>query len=116
MRVLAGDTPIDWAKIKTHEDWLALGGNDVSFAKVVNEGVLDKNRKALLVLGAGHLATDGGRLKQQNTTTRILKAHPRAMGVVMVLGTVPPFEYGPEVLKKMADWTIPSLFYPLNGT
>jgi hypothetical protein len=51
MRVLAGDTPIDWAKIKTHEDWLALGVSDVSFAKVVNEQVLDKKRKALLVLG-----------------------------------------------------------------
>jgi hypothetical protein len=116
MRVLAGDTPIDWAKIRTHEDWLALGVNDVSFAKVVNEEVLDKKRKALLVLGASHLAKDGGKLKQQNTTTRIVKAHPGAMSVVMVFGTVPPFEYGPEVLKKMADWKIPTLFYPLKGT
>jgi hypothetical protein len=116
MRVLAGDTPIDWSKIKTHEDWLALGVTDVSFAKVVNEEVLDKNRKALLVLGASHLAKDGGRLKGQNTTTRIAKAHPGAMGVVMVFGTVPPFEYGSDVLKKIAEWKIPTLFSPLKGT
>jgi hypothetical protein len=116
MRVLAGDTPVDWTKIKTHEDWLALGISDVSFAKVVNEEVLDKKRKALLVLGAGHLAKDGGRLKGQNTTTRIEKAHPGAIGIVFVFGTIPPLEYKPEVIKKMADWEIPSLFYPLKGT
>jgi hypothetical protein len=116
MRVLAGDTPIDWAKIKTHADWVALGPNDVSFAKVVNEEVLAKKRKAVLVLGAGHLARDGGRLKQQNTATRIEKAHPGAIGIVFVFGTIPPHAYRPEVLKKMADWKIPSLFYPLKGS
>jgi hypothetical protein len=115
MRVLAGDTPIDWAKIKTHADWVALGPNDVSFAKVVNEEVLAKKRKTMLVLGAGQLAKDGGRLKQQNTTTRIEKAHPGAIGIVFVFGTIPPHAYRPEVLKKMADWKIPSLFYPLKG-
>ncbi|HEV3255984.1 MAG TPA: hypothetical protein VG013_03820 [Gemmataceae bacterium] len=116
MRVLAGDTPVDWARLKTHEDWLALGASDVSFAKVVNEEVLDKKRKALLVLGAGHLARDGGRLKQHNTTTRIAKAHAGAIGIVFVFGSIPPLEYKAGVLKKMADWEIPSLFYPLKGT
>jgi hypothetical protein len=116
MRVLAGDTPVDWARIKTHEDWLALGVNDVSFAKVVNEEVLAKKRKALLVLGAGHLARDGGRLKQQNTTTRIEAANPGAIGVVFVFGTIPPLKYRDEVLTRMAAWKTPSLFYPLRGT
>jgi hypothetical protein len=103
-------------KIKTHADWLALGPSDISFARVVNEEVLDKKRKALLVLGAGHLAKDGGRLKQQNTATRIAKAHPGAMGILFVFGTIPPLEYRPEVLKRMADWKIPTVFYPLQGT
>jgi hypothetical protein len=115
MRVLAGDTPIDWAKVRTHEDWLALGPSDVSFAKVVNEEVLEKNRKALLVLGASHLSKDGGRPKQ-NTTTRVQKAHPGAIGVVLVFGTVGPLEYKPAVLKRMAGWQIPSLVHPLQGT
>jgi hypothetical protein len=115
LRVLAGDTPVDWAKIQTHADWLALGESDVSFARVVNEEVLAKKRKALLVLGAGHLAKDGGRLKQQNTATRIAKAHPGAMSVIFVFGSVLPMEYKPEVLRKMATWKIPSLFYPLKG-
>jgi hypothetical protein len=113
IRVLAGDTPIDWDKLKTHDDWLALGPNDASFARVVNEEVLDRRRKALLVLGAGHLAKDGGRLKTGNTATLIERAHPGALGIVFVFGTVPPFEYKAEVLARMASWRIPSLVYPL---
>jgi hypothetical protein len=48
--------------------------------------------------------------------TRIEKAHPGAIGIIFVFGTIPPLEYKAEVLKKMADWKIPSLFYPLKGT
>jgi hypothetical protein len=116
IRVLAGDTPVDWAKIKTHDEWLALGPNDVSFAKVVGEEVLDKKRKALLLLGGGHLAKDGGRDKAGNTATRIEKAHPGAMTVVLVFGTVPPHEYKPGTIHQMAEWQIPSLLYPLKDT
>ena len=32
LRVVAGDTPVDWATLKTHDDWVALGDNNVSFA------------------------------------------------------------------------------------
>jgi hypothetical protein len=116
IRVLAGDTPVDWAKIKTHEDWLALGVSDVSFAQVINEDVLGTKRKALVVLGASHLARAGGRRDFHNTTTRVEEAHPGAMGIVLVFGTVPPFEYRAEVLQRMAAWKVPSLFYPLRGT
>jgi hypothetical protein len=38
------------------------------------------------------------------------------MGTIFVFGTVPPLEYKAEVLKKMTDWKIPSLVYPLKGT
>jgi hypothetical protein len=82
---------------------------------VVNEEVLAKKRKALLVLGAGHLAKDGGRLKTGNTATLIEKAHPGAMSVVFVFGTVPPFEYKAQVLERMAAWKVPSLAYPIRG-
>jgi hypothetical protein len=83
---------------------------------VVNEEVLDKKRKPPLVLGAGHIAKDGGRLKTGNTANLIEKAHLGAMGIVFVFGTVPPFEYKAEVLKEMASLIIPSLVYPLQET
>src|SRR5258705_495369 len=70
LRVLAGDTPVDWSRLQTLDDWEALGSNDVSFAAVINEEVIAKRRKALVVLGSNHLYRGGrpnpGRSK--NTT------------------------------------------------
>jgi hypothetical protein len=36
IRVLAGDTSIDWNRIHAHSEWAALGDNNVSFAEVIH--------------------------------------------------------------------------------
>ncbi|HEY1758140.1 MAG TPA: hypothetical protein VGG72_22410 [Bryobacteraceae bacterium] len=55
MRIVLGDPYGDWAAIKTPEDWGPFAGNrDSWYARVVKEEVLDKNRRALLVMGANH--------------------------------------------------------------
>src|SRR5262249_11607559 len=59
VRVLAGDTPVDWSRLETTQDWTALGPNDVSFARVIADSVLAKHHKALVVLGSNHLAHGG---------------------------------------------------------
>ena len=47
LRVVAGDTAIDWRRMHTHSDWAALGDNNVSFAEVIVNQVLEKNRRAV---------------------------------------------------------------------
>ena len=71
LRVLAGDTTIDWSQIKTHDDWAALGDNNISFADVVIHEVLEKKHRALVVLGSNHVTRSGDRNGNDNTTTRI---------------------------------------------
>lgn len=51
LRVLAGDTAIDWSRIRTHADWEKLGDNDLSFADVITQEVLQRKHRALVVLG-----------------------------------------------------------------
>jgi enterochelin esterase-like enzyme len=83
-RVLAGDTPVDWSRLRTPADWAALGPNDVSFARVIEDSVLAKGRKALVVLGSNHLGRRGEfRDDAPNTTTRVEAAHPGAMWIVL---------------------------------
>jgi hypothetical protein len=56
IRVLAGDPPIDWAKVNKKEDvspWLAQ--RDTHYARVVETEVLAKHLKALLIIGGVHL-------------------------------------------------------------
>jgi len=109
IRVLAGDTPIDWSKIRTHADWEALGSNDDSFARVIEEEVLAKHHKALVVLGSNHLAR-GGSLRDgsPNTTTRVESRHPGSMFVVVQFNGWPG---GAPTEARIAGerWAVPSL-------
>jgi hypothetical protein len=80
LRVLAGDSPIDWTKIHTHAEWAALGDNDISFAEVIANEVLAKKRRALVVLGANHVKKSGN----TNTTTQIESRYPGSIFVVLL--------------------------------
>jgi hypothetical protein len=55
LRVLLGDPPIDWRRIKNREDWLPfLGQRDSYPAGVIEREVLQKKRRALVIYGDGH--------------------------------------------------------------
>jgi hypothetical protein len=110
LRVVAGDTPVDWAALKTHEDWVALGDNNVSFARVIADEVLDKRRKALVILGSNHLTRSGTRTGAPNTTTRVEKNYPDSTFVVLMYAGQPA-----ELEKRLAGGRPPCL-YPLKGT
>ena len=55
LRVLAGDPPIDWDKIKTFEEAMKFVDREASIASVMEKEVLSKRRKALMLFGTFHL-------------------------------------------------------------
>jgi hypothetical protein len=60
MRVLLGDPPIDWSKIRNLSQLRGFGSQrDTHAASVVKTEVLDKNRRALICYGWGHLVHGG---------------------------------------------------------
>lgn len=85
MRVLAGDTPVEWSRLHTRDDWARLGDNNESFARVIDEEVIAKHRKALVVLGNNHLARGGTfRDRSPNTTTRVETRSPGSIYVALI--------------------------------
>jgi hypothetical protein len=54
VRVLAGDSPIDWRKITTPQQLAPLMNRGGNIRKLIAEQVLDKHIKALAVYGSGH--------------------------------------------------------------
>ena len=114
IRVLAGDTAIDWRRIHTHSEWAALGDNDVSFADVIASEFLAKRPHALVVLGAGHVKKASTPGEGANTTARIDSRFPGSTFVVLLdyWGLVTP-----EAQKKIdsQDQTPPA-FYALKDT
>jgi hypothetical protein len=85
LRVLAGDTPVDWSRIHSHSDWSILGDNNISFAEVITEQVLRRKDRALVVLGSNHVFKSGDRDGGDNTTTRVESRYPGSTYVVLLL-------------------------------
>jgi hypothetical protein len=55
IHVWLGEPPIDWSKIKTEADFLKfMPGRDTHPAEIVDQEILRKNKKALLIYGDGH--------------------------------------------------------------
>ena len=108
LRVLAGDSPIDWAKVTTHKQWESYQPNDLSFAEVINDEVLAQGRKALVIMGGSHLSKSADPSRDPNTTILVERKHPRTMYVVLLnqtkkdsgqewnppalIPTIPPYE------------------------
>ena len=114
IRVLAGDTPIDWNRIHVNSEWAALGDNNVSFAEVIASEVIAKRHHALVVLGAGHVKRESTKGKGASTTALIDSRFPGSTFVVLLdyWGLVTP-----ETQKKIdsQDQTPPA-FYALKDT
>ena len=108
LRLLAGDEPIDWPKIQTHEQWKKFDDNNRnrSFARVIDQEVLRKHRKALVIMGANHLTKSGDRNGMDDTTTLVEAKHPGSTYVVFLLSKDDP---------RMANWTAPA-FLPIHGS
>ncbi len=134
-RVVAGDPPIDWSKVKTRDDaWGSLKRNppepatlwrfmerDTTAASVMEKEVLSKHLKALMLFGVGHLYhSHGGPMLSASAVEMYEKNYP---GVTLVIadhagfGSYTPMEkYNDEFESRMAAWPIPSLVEDLPGT
>jgi hypothetical protein len=106
LRVLAGDTPVDWQRIHTHSDWAALGDNNISIADVILDQVLKKKHRALVVLGSNHVTKSGDR---DDVTTRIESHYPRATYVVL-LDSVTTLDAASQELLRVSDRNSPALY------
>jgi hypothetical protein len=104
LRVLAGDPPIDWDRIKSFDDVIRLVHRDEGIASVMEKEVLSKHRKALMLFGTFHLFHGVG-----GTAVSIYeKDYPNLTFVISELGV---FDTDLPTLSssRLATWPIPSL-------
>jgi hypothetical protein len=105
LRVLLGEPPIDWDRIKTQDDmraWHASpsSSRDAFGARLIRREVLANNRRALLLYGAGHLFR---RVVSQSIVTQLEPQTP-----VFTVWT----NAGTELAALQPDvstWPVPSL-------
>ena len=113
LRVLLGDPPIDWNKVQTREEIQSFGGQrDQHYAKVVEDEVLAKGRKALLIAGAGHFTRLGDN-SMDRAGVLIEKGRPKSLFVILTHSGF--LERAEELEPRLATWPKPSLVL-LKGT
>jgi hypothetical protein len=103
VRVLLADPPIDWPAVKGKDDvlrWMDLRGRHA--AGVVRTQVLDKQRRALLVFGDGHLFRKPA---EPNVVSLLLRERP---GVLFNIGTPTSADLS-RIQPDAARWPAPSM-------
>ena len=119
IRVLAGDPPLDWSKVKEQSD--VMLDRDANIASVMEKEVLSKHRKALMLFGTFHLFHNSnvGPIGLESAVKRYERKYP---GVTMVIGTaivsrnpIPP-AVSETMEARMASWPVPSLVQNLKAT
>jgi hypothetical protein len=91
LRVLAGDPPIDWAKINSAEEFQKLlRSRDAFAAELVRREVLGKKNKALLIYGAGHFWRNNALIPTPNLATLLDGSNPGSLLTVIRLGGIYP--------------------------
>ena len=91
LRVLAGDPPIDWAKVNSAEGLQKLlRSRDEFAAELVRREVLGKTNKALLIYGAGHFWRNNALIPTPNLATLLDRSKPGSLFTVIRLGGIYP--------------------------
>jgi hypothetical protein len=81
VRVLLGDPPIDWSRVQTADDYRRFADRAGSYVGVVEQQVLARKQRALLIIGSTHFMKaqpaefTGGPTEAQ----MIERRHPRAL-------------------------------------
>lgn len=103
LRVLAGDSPIDWDKVKTSQEaFKVFAHRDDNIASVMEKEVLAKHRKALMLFGTFHLVHGVG----GNAMSIYEKDYPN---LTFVIGDFGVMDLSATFGNPFATWAVPSL-------
>lgn len=103
LRVLAGDPPVDWDRVKSFQDILNLSHRDASIASVMEKEVLSKHRRALMLFGTFHLMHGN-----PSAVSIFEKDYPNLTFVISDLGVF-NLERSTTSQMPVTTWPVPSL-------
>ena len=116
LRVLLGDPPVDWQSGQRDPViWEKSNPRDAHYAQVVEDHILARGQRALLIAGAGHFARiSDARPQEGNVVQRLELRYPGTMFVVV------PHAIFDETMavhrdevddleKRLASWPIPAV-------
>jgi hypothetical protein len=105
MRIVLGGPPGDWDKIKNREQLIPfLGDRDTIYARQINQEVLARKRRALLIMGALHFQ----RIVRGGPGLSLIEQQIRATGATTYLIIFDTKVYD-DPQKRFAAWPLPAV-------
>lgn len=114
IKVWLGEPKIDWSATHTFRDVAQLlGYRDEHLFGILDRQILQKHKKALVIVGFMHLLTPGG---AGPLSDKITDAYPNSLAIVVpVAGYFEP-ACNASLLSRMKGWEVPSIATPVEGT
>ena len=111
IRLIAGDSPINWPLVQTRKEYLQNLSRDSVMAAITCNEVLAKNRRALVITGGAHLS----KIHRPSPVSRALPVNleieKRYPGSVYLIQTITGFgKYTEEYEPKLAGVPVGSIF------
>jgi hypothetical protein len=114
IKVWLGEPPIDWSKVTTKTDWDPFVAQRDSYpAQLIENEILSKGKKALVIYGAGHLGIYPG---YDNLRARVDADHPGAFFIVSPYVGYAQKDCAARFERHIKGWPSPSLVAPLRGS
>ena len=114
IKVWLVDPNIDWSQIRSFQDLQPfLAKRDDNMFGILEEQILRKHKKALLIVGLGHLFGPGG---AGPLAGRIAHAYPDALAIVSpFIGYLEP-ECNAKFVARAKGWPTPAIVSPVRST
>jgi hypothetical protein len=111
VKIWLGDPKYDWSAVKSYQDLVPyLLRRDDNFLRIINDDILKKQRKALLIIGSGHIF-GAGLLK-----AKLDAAYPHSFATVMPFVGYLERNCNDRFLSVAQSWPNPALIGPVAGT
>jgi hypothetical protein len=114
IKVWLGEPKIEWSQVNSFRDLAPyFASRDDNFARIINVEILSKQKKALLIIGTGHLLGPDG---PGPLSDKVDASYPGMLAVVSPFTGYIESECNAKVVARAADWPVPAIAAPVQGT
>lgn len=116
IHIWLADPKIDWAKIHTNQEWGALvRTRDTHAAQIIEDQIMSRGKKALIIYGGGHFIRDDGQPMKQ-LRELIDDRHPGALQVMLPYIGFLEKDCSAKLEREFHDWPVPAIATPVRGS
>src|SRR5579872_496272 len=112
LKIWLGEPKIDWSKINSFQYFEPfIDKRDDNYIRIIGDEILKKHKKALLIIGTGHIFGDTALFR-----AKFDQAYPNTLATVAAFAGYRESDCNKRFLARAKDWPVPAVVGPVAGT